>query len=164
MCHSIVVKVKSECTCISVSSEASPTIWSCYANSNHYHYSFLQKLISYTVYKHRFTNYKHTKNYIFHKNLHLHDQMSGWLRHWSHKMCVTLTLHVWHVLVNFHSRLCQSQDLCFRWMLFSFSKKLQLLLVWSCSCQQTTTRFVECYTDTQLVAGMCCQGYCSSFG
>ena len=31
------------------SSEASPTIWSSYANLNHYHYSFLSKLIPYTV-------------------------------------------------------------------------------------------------------------------
>ena len=36
-----------------VSSEASPTIWSCYANLNHYHYSFLLRLIPFIVYKHR---------------------------------------------------------------------------------------------------------------
>ena len=37
----------------SPSSEASPTICSCYANFNHYHYSFLEKLMAYTVCKHR---------------------------------------------------------------------------------------------------------------
>ena len=36
-----------------IRSEASPTICSCYANLNHYHYSFLQKLIPFIVYKHR---------------------------------------------------------------------------------------------------------------
>ena len=30
---------------VEVNSEASPTIWSCYANLNRYHYSFLKKLI-----------------------------------------------------------------------------------------------------------------------
>ena len=38
---------------LSLSSEAGPTFWSCYANLNHYHYLFLYKLIPYTVYKHR---------------------------------------------------------------------------------------------------------------
>ena len=35
------------------SSQASPTIWSCHANLNHYHHSFLLKLIPYMVHKHR---------------------------------------------------------------------------------------------------------------
>ena len=47
--------------------EASPTFGHANANLNDYHYSFLQKLVPYyTVYKHK---------------LHLHDQMSSWLRH-----------------------------------------------------------------------------------
>ena len=33
--------VKYYTACITNSSEASPTIWSCYENLNHYHYSFL---------------------------------------------------------------------------------------------------------------------------
>ena len=41
----------SRCVIRVFSSEASPTIWSCYANLNYYHY-FLLKLIPYTVYKH----------------------------------------------------------------------------------------------------------------
>ena len=38
--QSFVVNLKRSTPCI-YSSEASPTIWSCYANLNHYHYSFL---------------------------------------------------------------------------------------------------------------------------
>ena len=36
-----------------ISSEASPTIWSCYANLNCYHHSFLYKLIPFVIYKNR---------------------------------------------------------------------------------------------------------------
>ena len=53
---------------IASSSEASPTFGHANANLNDYHFPFLYKLVPYTVYKHR-------------KNFHLHDQMSGWLRH-----------------------------------------------------------------------------------
>ena len=46
------------CYDVMCSSEASPTIWSCYANLDHYHYSFLQKLIPYMVYKHKKFTFK----------------------------------------------------------------------------------------------------------
>ena len=52
------VEMALPCTC----SEASPTIWSCYANLNHYHNSFLVRSIN-------------TEKFA------LHDQMSGWLCH-----------------------------------------------------------------------------------
>ena len=47
-----------------VTLEASPTFGHANENLNDYRYSFLQKLVPDTQ-----------------KNLHLHDQMSGWLRH-----------------------------------------------------------------------------------
>ena len=47
------VKAKGLDDVVHVSSEASPTFGHANANLNHYHYSFLQKSIPYTVYKHR---------------------------------------------------------------------------------------------------------------
>ena len=65
-------KTASICRFFTCSGEASVIVWSCYGNSNHYHYSFLQKLIPYTIYKHR------------NISIACMTKLSGWLRYCLH--------------------------------------------------------------------------------